>query len=167
MNIYRKTAKRIVAFVLALVLLAPLAVSAAHPKGYWPYHVAYNDAVKTGNVDEILRTGDALLDFYSNYEMNFDTMAIIPINSTETKVIEKEGEYIINLPSMKIIDNGCRFFGSSYVGRSEGTKSMIGINYKAPIIVEETTPIIFFPTISSYNLNIVIDFLKKFCYNIL
>ena len=83
-----------------------------------------------------------------NYEMNFDTMAIIPINSTETKVIEKEGEYIINLPSMKIIDNGCRFFGSSYVGRSEGTKSMIGINYKAPIIVEETTPIIFFPTIS-------------------
>ncbi len=84
----------------------------------------------------------------NNYEMNFDTLAIIPLNSTETKIIEKEGEYIVNISSMKIIDDGCRFFGSSYIGRSEGTKSMIGINYKAPIIIEETTPIIFFPTLS-------------------
>lgn len=96
MNIYRKTAKRIVAFILALSLLAPLAVSAAHPKGYWPYHVAYNDAVKTGNVDEILRTGDALLDFYSNYEMNFDIAA----NSYNVyyyryinSIFEKRGDY--------------------------------------------------------------------------
>ena len=26
----------------------------------------------------------------NSYELNFDTMAIIPINSTETKVIEKD-----------------------------------------------------------------------------
>ncbi len=82
------------------------------------------------------------------YELNIDTMAIIPLNSKETKIIEKDGEYIISSSSMKIIDDGCRFFGSSYVGRSEGTKSMIGVNYKAPIIIEETTPIIFFPTLS-------------------
>ena len=82
------------------------------------------------------------------YEINMDTLAIIPINSSETKIIEKENEYIVSQSSLKIIDDGCRFFGSSYVGRSEGTKSLIGVNYKAPIIVEETTPMIFFQTLS-------------------
>lgn len=84
----------------------------------------------------------------NNYEMNYETLAIIPLNAEETKVIETDGECIVKTSSMKIIDEACRFFGSSYAGRSEGTKSMIGINYKAPIIVEETAPIIFFPTIS-------------------
>jgi len=84
----------------------------------------------------------------NNYEVNQDTLAIIPINSLETKIIEKENEFVVNSSSMKIIDDGCRYFGSSYTGRSEGTKSMIGINYKAPIILEETIPMIFFPTTS-------------------
>lgn len=82
------------------------------------------------------------------YEINLDTLAVIPINSEATRVIEREGEFIVKSNSMKIIDAGCRFFGSTYQGRSEGTKSMIGVNYKAPIIIEETKPIIFFPTIS-------------------
>lgn len=84
----------------------------------------------------------------NTYEVNLDTLAIIPVNATETRILEKEGDFIVNSSSMKIIDDGCRFFGSTYAGRSEGTKSMIGINYKAPIILEETTPIIFFPTLS-------------------
>ena len=84
----------------------------------------------------------------NTYEVNLDTLAIIPINATETRIIEKDSDFIVNSSSMKIIDDCCRFFGSTYAGRSEGTKSMIGINYKAPIILEETTPMIFFPTIS-------------------
>lgn len=84
----------------------------------------------------------------STYEVNLDTLAIIPINANETRIIEKDSDFVVNLSSMKIIDDGCRFFGSTYAGRSEGTKSMIGINYKAPIILEESTPMIFFPTIS-------------------
>ncbi len=83
-----------------------------------------------------------------SYEVNSDTLAIIPINANETRIIEKDSDFIVNLSSMKIIDDGCRFFGSTYNGRMEGTKSMIGINYKAPIILEETMPMIFFPTIS-------------------
>ena len=82
------------------------------------------------------------------YEVNMDTLAIIPINANETRIVEKDSDFIVNSSSMKIIDDGCRFFGSTYNGRMEGTKSMIGINYKAPIILEETTPMIFFPTIS-------------------
>ncbi len=83
-----------------------------------------------------------------SYEVNSDTLAIIPINANETRIIEKDSDFIVNSSSMKIIDDGCRFFGSTYNGRMEGTKSMIGINYKAPIILEETMPMIFFPTIS-------------------
>ncbi len=83
-----------------------------------------------------------------NYEVNSETLAIIPINANETRIIEKDDDFIVNLSSMKIIDDGCRYFGSTYSGRMEGTKSMIGINYKAPIILEETIPMIFFPTIS-------------------
>ena len=83
-----------------------------------------------------------------SYEINQDTLAIIPINSLETRIIEKNDDLIVKSSSMKIIDDGCRFFGSTYAGRSEGTKSMIGINYKAPIILEESMPMIFFPTIS-------------------
>ncbi len=83
-----------------------------------------------------------------NYEVNLDTLAIIPLNANETRIVEKNDEFIVNSSSMKIIDDGCRYFGSTYSGRMEGTKSMIGINYKAPIIVEESTPMIFFPTIS-------------------
>lgn len=96
MNKYRNALKRMLTFVLALALLAPLSAGAAHPSGYWPYHVAYNDAVKTGNVDEILKTGDALLNFYSNYEMNFDIAA----NSYNVyyyryinSIFEKRGDY--------------------------------------------------------------------------
>ncbi len=96
MNNCKKTVKRIIAFVLSLVVLAPMAICAAQPSGYWPYHVAYNDAVKTGNVDEILKTGDALLDFYSKFEMNFDIAA----NSYNVyyyryinSIFEKRGDY--------------------------------------------------------------------------
>ena len=54
---------------------------------------------------------------------------------------------------MKIIDKSCRYFGSSYKGRFLGTKSLIGISHKAPIIVEETRNIIFFPTNSPRQYN--------------
>ena len=35
------------------------------------------------------------------YEINMDTLAIIPINSSETKIIEKENEYIVSQSSLK------------------------------------------------------------------
>ena len=47
---------------------------------------------------------------------------------------------------MKIIDSSCKYFGSSYQGRFIGTKNLIGVSHKAPIIIEETKEIIFFPT---------------------
>lgn len=84
----------------------------------------------------------------NNYEINNSTLAIIPISKNCSKVIEKENNYIINNSTTKIIDHSCKYFGSSYIGRCEGTKNLVGFNYKSPIIIEESKEIIFFPTSS-------------------
>lgn len=83
-----------------------------------------------------------------NYEINNETLAIIPIDKKTSKVIELNNSYIVNDSVINIIDNSCRYFGSSYEGRFEGTKSMLNISYKNPIIIEESREIIFFPTAS-------------------
>ena len=80
------------------------------------------------------------------YEINSSTIAIIPIDQTTSKIIELEDTFLVNRSATEIIDESCKFFGSSYLGRHEGTKNLIGVNYKAPIIVEETSEMIFFPT---------------------
>lgn len=82
------------------------------------------------------------------YEINLSTLAIVPISEKVSQVIEESEIFIINKSTTEIIDDSCRFFGSSYLGRHEGTKSLIGINYKSPIIIEETREIVFFPTSS-------------------
>lgn len=83
-----------------------------------------------------------------NYEINRETLAIIPCGKGKSKVIEENDEFYINYSTTKIIDYSCRFFGSSYDGRFNGTKSILGISHKSPIIVEESNKIIFFPTTS-------------------
>jgi competence protein ComK len=81
-----------------------------------------------------------------NYEINNDTLAIIPISNYKSKIIEKNNVIEVDMTPIKIIDNSCKFFGSSYKGRLYGTKNLIGVSHKAPIIVEESREIIFFPT---------------------
>ena len=83
-----------------------------------------------------------------NYEITYDTQAIIPINKTKAKAIENNEEYIIDNNSLEIMEHSCEYFGSSYEGRKEGTKKLLGITHKSPIIVEESRKIIFFPTTS-------------------
>ena len=84
-----------------------------------------------------------------DYEINVDTLAIIPIDEDTSRVYEEETEYIVNRSSNSIIKDNCEYFGSSYKGRCEGTKYLTGIKTKQPIIVEESRNIIFFPTSST------------------
>ena len=88
----------------------------------------------------------------NDYEINDDTLAILPMDECRSKIVEKTKSFIVNQPPIKIIDCSCQFFGSSYQGRFLGTKNLIGISHKAPIIIEESREIIFFPT-SSPRLN--------------
>ena len=87
----------------------------------------------------------------NDYEINVNTLAIIPIDDKTTKVYEEEAEYIVKKSSNSIIKNNCEFYGSSYQGRCEGTKYLTGIKSKCPIIIEESRNIIFFPTTSIRN----------------
>lgn len=84
----------------------------------------------------------------ANYEVNSTTLAIVPITKDVSKVIEEENIIMVSKSTTEIIDDSCKYFGSSYLGRHEGTKNIIGINYKAPIVIEESRDIIFFPTSS-------------------
>lgn len=87
------------------------------------------------------------------YEINEDTLAIIPINNKQSKIIEKNNEIIVNKSPMEIINYSCLYFGSSYEGRHSATKYLLGISYKSPIVVEESRNMIFFPTNSPRVLN--------------
>lgn len=80
-----------------------------------------------------------------NYEINEGTLAILP-SEEKSKVLEDSKEYVINSTPYEIMDYSCKYFGSSYEGRKEGTKAILDINYKVPIIVENSKNIIFFPT---------------------
>jgi len=82
------------------------------------------------------------------YEINSNTIALLPYINGNNKIIELENEYINNDNIQNIINNSCKFFGSSYNGRLIGTKKILGVSYKAPIVIEESSDLIFFPTSS-------------------
>lgn len=88
-----------------------------------------------------------------NYIINSNTVALIPLENKITHVIERDENFIIKENTMNIIRNSCEYFGSSYIGRHKGTKTLTGINYKSPIIIEESRNIIFFPTTSPRDSN--------------
>jgi len=88
------------------------------------------------------------------YEINDGTLALIPIPSdnpdeeSKSKILEGSYEYVVDVPPYEVMDHSCRYFGSSYQGRKDGAKEMLGINYKIPIMVEDSNNIIMFPTSS-------------------
>ena len=86
------------------------------------------------------------------YRINTKTLAIVPLSKKKTKVYENDNVIIINKNAQKIIAENCEYFGSSYDGRKKGTMELIGITHKAPILIEDSNNIIFFPT-SSPRLN--------------
>ena len=83
-----------------------------------------------------------------SYEINAETLVIVPFAKGKSKVYEYDCEYIVNMTPFKIIQNSCLYFGCSYEGRKEGTKSLIGVDMKVPIVIEESKNIIFFPRTS-------------------
>lgn len=83
-----------------------------------------------------------------NYEINEGTLAVMPdtSDSRKSKILEDRKEYIVDTKPYEVMDYSCKYFGSSYEGRKEGTKAVLDINYKVPIIVENSMNLIFFPT---------------------
>ncbi|WP_047986171.1 competence protein ComK [Ornithinibacillus californiensis] len=71
--------------------------------------------------------------------------------NVHTYVLEEESEYVVDKSPSKLIDYACRFFGSSLKGRQDGTKDICGITHKAPISIDPSSGMYFFPTTSPTN----------------
>lgn len=90
---------------------------------------------------------------FNDYEINAETLILIPIGSNKTKVVEKHDTFLVKLSTLSIIKKSCLFFGCSYDGRKDAVKNLIGVDMKVPILIEESRNIIFFPTSSCVNKN--------------
>ena len=93
------------------------------------------------------------------YEIDLSTCMLIGIDEGHTKVITLNDDFIIEESSKKIIDNSCKYFGSSLIDRIKATNRLVKMASKTPIIIEETRNIIFFPLKSTREkINIWISF---------
>ncbi len=82
------------------------------------------------------------------YEFSKGTLAIVPNENESSLVYEDDDRYIIDQTPFKIMEESCKYFGSTYAGRKESARSILGAEYKVPIIVEDSDNLIVFPTTS-------------------
>ena len=83
-----------------------------------------------------------------DYEISNDTLAILPYGTKGSIIYEKDCNFVIDNTPNNIMDDSCKYYGSSMHGRQQGTTKLTGISYKAPIIINEENNLIFFPTSS-------------------
>lgn len=82
----------------------------------------------------------------ADYEISSKTCAVCYKSKNECVVLEGKKEKEIKLNIQKYINYNCEYYGSSFEGRKKGSKFILGMKYKLPIIIEESREIIFFPT---------------------
>ena len=83
-----------------------------------------------------------------NYIINNSTLALLPAGEKKTRVIEKYVNYLVKGNPLTIVDESCKFYGSSYKGRCQSARYLLGDSYKCPIIISEVKDILIFPTSS-------------------
>ena len=99
------------------------------------------------------------------YEISKGTLAILPNNKEDSLVYEDNERYVVSQTPYEIMESSCLYFGSSYEGRREGAKDILGAEYKVPIIVDDSDNLIVFPTTSPLSEDCVwisLKHLKKF-----
>ena len=82
------------------------------------------------------------------YEFNKGTLAIIPNGKESSLIYEEESRYIIEDNPLNIMEGSCKYFGSTFDGRIQGAKDILGAEYKVPIIIEDSNNLVVFPTSS-------------------
>ena len=83
-----------------------------------------------------------------NYEISKGTLAIVPNENNSSLIYEDEEKYIIDATPFHIMEESCKYFGSTYEGRKNGAKNILGAEYKVPIVIEDSNNLIVFPTTS-------------------
>ncbi len=85
------------------------------------------------------------------YEVNPYTMFITPVaygSKIYSQIYELDDVFLSPFKPIDIIKKSCEYFSSSFEGRKDGTKQLIGITHKVPIVIDPTNYIYFFPTTS-------------------
>ena len=85
------------------------------------------------------------------YEISPYTFAVIPVEygyKMYSKVIEYNEEFLVPQRPIDVIKTSCKYFGSSFEGRCEGTKELLNISHKVPIAIDPGNGLFFFPTTS-------------------
>lgn len=82
------------------------------------------------------------------YEISKGTLAIVPNEKKGSVIYEDNDRYIVSESPFEIMEESCKYFGSTYEGRKNGAKEMLGAEYKVPIIIEDSSNLIVFPTTS-------------------
>lgn len=82
------------------------------------------------------------------YEISNGTLAIVPEENEKSLIYEDDEKYVVDEIPFKIMEDSCKYFGSSYNGRKESARDILGAEYKVPIIVEDSENLIVFPTTS-------------------
>ena len=95
------------------------------------------------------------------YEISKGTLAILPNEKNSSVVYEDEERYIIKQTPFEIMEESCKYFGSTYEGRKDGAKEILGAEYKVPIIIEDSSNLIVFPTTSPLSEDCVWISLKR------
>ncbi len=89
-----------------------------------------------------------------NYLISNDTYAIVP-TIQGSKIVNKYGSIFTDFTTKNLINLNCKYYGSSLDGRISGSRDMLGVSYKVPIIISESFKIIMFPTTSVRNVDCV------------
>ena len=95
------------------------------------------------------------------YEINRGTLAIVPKENVKSIVYEDECTYEVEETPFPIMEESCKYFGSTYEGRKDGAKEMLGAEYKVPIVIEDSSNLIVFPTTSPLSEDCVWISLKR------
>ena len=82
------------------------------------------------------------------YEFSKGTLAVVPNEMDSSVVYEDDERYIIEDRPFNIMDESCKYFGSTYEGRKNGSRDLLGAEYKVPIVIEDSNNLIAFPTTS-------------------
>ena len=63
---------------------------------------------------------------FMEYEINKGTLAIMPNEINQSLVYEDEDRFLVNQSPFEIMEDSCKYFGSTYEGRKDSDKSIFG-----------------------------------------
>ena len=82
------------------------------------------------------------------YEISRGTLAVVPNEFESSLVYEDDQRYLVDESPFKIMEESCKYFGSTYEGRKRGAREILEAEYKVPIVIEDSDNLIVFPTTS-------------------